>query len=111
MPIYLDERLLATPAVALGQAQHEIVRMGRYARKTLEDAAAFFFTKDSKLASLALQKEQLINELNRKITDYMVRIHQSNGLPAQESEKASGWLQTVNDIERIGDYVENIVIR
>jgi len=108
-PIYLDERLLATPAVALGQAQHEIVRMGRYARETLEDAAVFFFTKDSKSASLALQKEQLINELNRKITDYMVRIHQSNGLPAQESEKASGWLQTVNDIERIGDHAENIV--
>lgn len=108
-PIYLDERLLATPAVAFGQAQHEILRMGKYARETLHDATAFFFSKEARMGELALQKEELINELNRKITDYMVRIQQQNGLPEGESEKASGWFQLVNDIERIGDHSENIV--
>jgi phosphate:Na+ symporter len=107
--IYLDERLLATPAVAFGQAQHEILRMGQYARETLNDASTFFFTKESRVGELALQKEELINELNRKITDYMVKIQQQNGLPEGESEKASGWFQLVNDIERIGDHAENIV--
>lgn len=107
-PKYLDDRLLATPTVALGQAQHEILRMGQYARETLNDASDFFFNRDPKIAELALQKEELINELNRKITDYMVKIHQS-GLSEGESEKATGWFQLVNDIERIGDHAENIV--
>ena len=106
---YLDERLLATPAVAFGQAQHEIIRMGQYARETLSDASAFFFNKDTKVGELALQKEQLIDELNQKITDYMVKIHQQNALSEGESEKASGWFQLINDIERIGDHAENIV--
>ncbi|MHA6483252.1 Na/Pi cotransporter family protein [Paenibacillus sp. strain BS8-2] len=107
-PKFLDQRMLATPSVALGQAQHEIVRMGNYARETLNDATAFFFKREPKAANLALQKEQLVNDLERKITDYMVKIHQ-NGLPAGESEKASGLMHTINDIERIGDHAENIV--
>lgn len=108
--IYLDERLLATPALALGQAQHEIVRMGQFARESLQDATGYFLKKDNNLAELALQKEELINELNRKITDYIIKIHQNNdGLAAGETEKATGWFQTVSDIERIGDHAENMV--
>lgn len=107
-PKYLDSRLLATPSVALGQAQHEIIRMGNMARETLLDATSFFFKRETKAASLALQKEQLVNELERRITDYMVKIHQ-NGLTEGESEKASGLMHTINDIERIGDHAENIV--
>lgn len=107
-PKYLDDRMLATPSVALGQAQHEIVRMGNLARETLEDATDYFFKRDAKTAALALKKEQLVNELDRKITDYMAKIHQ-NGLPATESEKANALMHTINDIERIGDHAENIV--
>ncbi|WP_088549216.1 Na/Pi cotransporter family protein [Paenibacillus aquistagni] len=107
-PKFLDARLLATPAVALGQAQNEIIRMGTYAREILNDASDYFFNKDDKVANLALQKEQLVNELERKITEYMVKISQS-GLPEGESTKASTLMHTINDIERIGDHAENIV--
>lgn len=106
--IYLDERFLATPAIALGQAQHEIVRMGQYAYESLQDATGFFFNKENRTAELALQKEELVNELNRKITDYIVKIHQK-GLSPSESESATGWFQAVSDLERIGDHAENIV--
>ena len=105
---FLDSRLLANPSIALGQAQHEILRMGGIARETLQDASAYFFDKDEKRADLALQKEQLVNELDRQITEYMVRIQQ-NTLTADESGKASILMQTINDIERIGDHAENIV--
>lgn len=107
-PKFLDVRLLATPSMALGQAQHEILRMGKYAQEALSDSTQYFFGRDSKLANKALQKEQLVNELERKITDYMVKIHQ-NGLPEEESERATGLMHAVNDIERIGDHAENIV--
>ena len=106
--IYLDDRLLATPAMALGQAQHEIIRMGQYAQQALQDATGFFFNKDTRSAEKALQKEDLVNELNRKITDYIMKIHQK-GLSPGESESATGWFQTISDLERIGDHAENIV--
>lgn len=105
---YLDERFLTTPSIALGQAQNEVVRMGGFARGTLQDATAYFFKKNDSAATLALQKESLVNELEHRITDYMVKIHQ-HGLPAEESVKASELMHIVNDIERIGDHAENIV--
>jgi len=105
---YLDERLLANPSIALGQAQHEILRMGGLALETLRDAIDYFFSRNEKAAGLALQKEQLVNELDRKITEYMVKIQQ-NTLTPEESNKASILMQTINDIERIGDHAENIV--
>lgn len=107
-PKFLDARLLATPSVALGQAHHEIMRMGQYAREMIQDASEFFFQKNRRVAELALQKEQLINELDHKITEYMVKIHQ-NGLAPNEAGKASILMQTVNDLERIGDHAENIL--
>ena len=106
-PKYLDHRLLATPSVAFGQAQHEILRMGGLARAMLRDAVNYFFNKDEQKRNMAMQKEELINSLDRKITDYIVRIQQS-ALHARESGKASILLQTINDIERIGDHAENI---
>lgn len=105
---YLDKRFLATPSVALGQAQHEVLRMGGIARETLAHAAQYFFEQDSRSANQALKKEALINELNQLITDYIVSIHQHD-LTAADSEKLTSLLHIVNDIERIGDHAENIV--
>lgn len=105
---YLDQRLLTNPSVGLGQAQHEIIRMGEFARETLNDAVNYFFTKDEKLGNLALQKEEIINDLDKKITEYLVKLQQSS-MNEQESGKVSILMQTINDIERIGDHAENIV--
>lgn len=107
-PKYLDPRLLTNPSIALGQAQHEIVRMGEFARETLNDAVNYFFTKDEKLGNLALQKEKIINDLDKKTTEYLVKLQQSS-MNEQESGKVSVLMQTINDLERIGDHAENIV--
>lgn len=105
---HLDERLLTNPSVALGQATHEILRMGQFAKETLNDAVNYFFTKDDKFGDLALQKETIINDLDKKTTDYLIRIQQ-NAMSEQESQRASILMHTINDLERIGDHAENIV--
>lgn len=105
---YLDSRLLANPSVALGHAQNEIIRMGQFSRESLSDAANYFFSKDEKFRNLSLQKEEVINDLDKKITEYIVQIQQQS-LNEHESGKASILLQSINDIERIGDHAENVV--
>lgn len=107
-PKYLDSLLLTNPSIALGQAQHEIIRMGEFARESLNDAVNYFFTKDEKLGNMALQKEKIINDLDKKTTEYLVKIQQSS-MNEQESGKVSVLMQTINDLERIGDHAENIV--
>lgn len=107
-PKYLDQRLLSTPSVGLGQAQHEVLRMGHIAKESLNDAANYFFTKNERVGNLAMQKEELINDLEKKSIAYLVKLQQSS-LSPQESGKASMLMQAINDIERIGDHAENIV--
>lgn len=107
-PKHLDERLLNNPSVGLGQAQHEIIRMGETARDCLHDASNYFLTRDVNTRSMAVQREELINMLDKKITDYIVKLQQ-NAMNEQESAKASILMQSINDIERIGDHAENIM--
>lgn len=105
---YLDKRLLNNPSVGLGQAKHEILRMGSIARESLQDATNYFLTRDEEARDMSVQKEKLINMLDRKITEYMVSLQQAS-LNEQESTKASILMQSINDIERIGDHAENIM--
>lgn len=107
-PKYLDQRLLTSPSIGLGQAQHEIIRMGEFARESLNDAAEYFYTRNEKSKNMATQKEEIINDLDRKTTEYLVKLQQ-NALNEQQSGKVSILMQTINDIERIGDHAENIV--
>jgi phosphate:Na+ symporter len=106
-PKYLDRRLLNTPSVALGQVTRELVRMGGIALELLGDAIGGFMTNDQRRIKVAFEKEEIINELERESTIYLVNISQ-RGLTKGQSERLNLLLNVVNDIERIGDHAENI---
>ncbi|MFT9597847.1 Na/Pi cotransporter family protein [Mesobacillus sp.] len=103
-PVFIEQ----SPSIALGQAKEEVLRMGKFALKGLEETNEFLKTKNTKHSSNAYQLEEAINNLDRKITDYLVDLSQSS-LSGHESEEHSMLIDTVRDIERIGDHFENIV--
>ncbi len=103
-PIFLQQ----SPSVALGQAKEESLRMGELALKGLEETSLYLNNNQQKHAELALQLESAINNLDRKITDYLVKISGSS-LSESESRLHSAVVDNVRDIERIGDHFENIV--
>jgi len=107
-PKFLDKRFLSNPSVAIGQASNELLRMGGLAKQSLTDGIEFFFTGDENKGNESLQIEEVVNDLDRKITDYLVNLTQSS-LSKIESNRATLLLQTINDIERVGDHAENIV--
>ncbi len=97
-----------SPSVALGNAKQEVVRMGEVAVQGLEETNQFLQTKQVKHANNANQIEEAINNFDRKIMDYLVRIS-AESLSAQESEEHGALIDAVSDIERIGDHFENII--
>jgi len=103
-PIFIEQ----SPAIAIGSAQEEIIRMGKFAIKGLEESSSYLTTRNQKHGDTALQLEEAINNLDTKITDYLVTIS-SRSLSAHESERHAILTDTVRDIERIGDHFENIV--
>ncbi|MDZ5470977.1 Na/Pi cotransporter family protein (plasmid) [Bacillus sp. 31A1R] len=106
---HLDPHFIQqSPSIALGQAKEEVLRMGQFAVLGLEETNNFLKTSQTKHSQTALQLEDAINNLDRKITDYLVDLA-SHSLSHHESEEHSALMDTVRDIERIGDHFENIV--
>jgi phosphate:Na+ symporter len=103
-PVFIEQ----SPSIALGQAKEEVLRMGKFALKGLEETNEFLKTKNTKHSGNAYQLEEAINNLDRKITDYLVDLATSS-LSEHESEEHSMLIDTVRDIERIGDHFENII--
>ncbi|WP_187119452.1 Na/Pi cotransporter family protein [Bacillus testis] len=103
-PIFIEQ----SPAIAIGSAQEEVIRMGKIAIKGLEETQAFLITKNQKHAEMANQIEDAINNLDGKITAYLVAVT-SSPLSPHESERHAVLVDTVRDIERIGDHFENIL--
>src|SRR5690625_5456920 len=82
--------------------------MGEYAAQGLEETSSYLTTQSQKHAEMAQQIEGAINNLDRRITDYLVEIS-SGTLSEIESAKHTALMDSVRDIERIGDHFENIV--
>jgi phosphate:Na+ symporter len=103
-PVFIEQ----STTIALGQAKEEVLRMGKFALKGLEETNEFLKTKNIKHSANALQLEEAINNLDRKITDYLIKLATSS-LSEHDSEEHTMLMDTVRDIERIGDHFENIV--
>ncbi|TFE01142.1 Na/Pi cotransporter family protein [Jeotgalibacillus salarius] len=108
-PKHLDPHFIEqSPSIALGQAKEEVLRMGHFAVQGLNESYEYLKTKNKKNAELGYQVEDAINNLDTKITDYLIKLSGSS-LSSQESERHSLLMDTVRDIERIGDHFENVI--
>jgi len=105
--LYLDEHLMKTPSVALGQARRELVRMGRLALAMLEEVYTAFAQGSAEGLEAAAKKEETINLLEHAVVEYLARLSQES-LSREQSDRIPALLSISSDIERIGDLAENI---
>lgn len=108
-PKHLDLHFIEqSPSIALGQAKEEILRMGQYSVQGLQETYEYLKTKNTKNAETGYQLEDAINNLDSKITDYLVLIS-AESLSSADSTRHTVLMETVRDIERIGDHFENVI--
>lgn len=103
----LDERLIENPAVAIGQVVKEVQRMGRLANKNLKTSIDAILNKDEQLCDKVFARERLINDFNRDLTQYLVKLSNAN-LLEKEHKEIMNLYHCIHDIERIGDHAENL---
>lgn len=104
---YLDIRIIETPSIALGQVNKEVVRMGDFVQESLKDIEEIFADEKYDKMDYIFDNEQTINKINREITDYIVQLSKAPLTNAQHAH-VNVVLNTINDIERVGDHIENI---
>ncbi|WP_163970013.1 Na/Pi cotransporter family protein [Oceanobacillus halotolerans] len=103
-PIFIQQ----SSSLALDQAKAEVIRMGEYASKGLEETNLYLTTNEQKHSEMAMQIEGALNNLDRKITEYLVELS-GRSMSELESSKHTALMDSVRDIERIGDHFENII--
>lgn len=108
-PKHLDPLFIKqSSTVAISQAKAEVIRMGDYCVQGLEETNKFIVTKDRRHSDMGRQIEGALNNLDREITNYLISLA-SETLSEADSAKHTSLLDTVRDIERIGDHFENII--
>lgn len=105
---FVDERILQTPVIAVAQIQKEVVAMASRSKENFELSIKAILSRSIADKDYIMQQEGIINELNKEITNYLIKI--SSLSISQADEKIIGTLHhVVNDIERIGDHAENFI--
>ena len=106
---YVDENMLRTPPVAVSQVKREILRMGDIALQNLDRSLEMATQQDFSRLPLFKRAEQELNFINRDLIGFVVRLMGKTGLGEKDRSYLSGTYRSIRDLERIGDYAENIV--
>jgi len=103
----LDERLIATPSVAIERCKTVTVAMAELAVSSIKDAISLLGSYDEKAAQKIHEDETLVDEYEDKLGSYLVKLSNQN-MPASDSLEASKLLHVLGDFERISDHAMNI---
>lgn len=106
---YVDENMLSTPPLAVNQTKKEIIWMSELAMENFDRSLNIITTMDFKERELFDKVEDEINFINRALVDFVVKLSDKTGLNEHDHIYLSTTFRSIRDIERIGDYAENIV--
>ena len=105
---FVDENMMRSPSVAVSQVNKEIINMAAIAMKNFNSSIHMITTQDfSGLADFQANEKEL-NFLNQKLVEYVVKLSGTDGLSQKDAHYLSTTHRAIADIERIGDYSENI---
>ena len=107
-PVELDERLLATPPLALQQCRAVAEEMAACAAEALNRGLDAFSAYTPELAEGIRRDEKHCDRYEDALGTYLVRLS-TQQMGAAESEEATELLKTIGDFERISDHAVNVL--
>ena len=104
----LDDRFLATPAVALERCHVLILDMAQIAIKALKDSIGALKNYTEEIAENIREVEDKTDHYEDVIGTYLVKLS-SRQLSDQHSAEATKYLKMIGDFERISDHAVNVI--
>ena len=104
---FLDERLLATPSVAIAECRESTIKMSLIVEDNLSKSIDAFVNYDYKVIDQIIEQENLIDSYEDHLGTYLVKLS-SRELSDEDSKEVSKILHMIGDFERIGDHALNL---
>lgn len=105
---FLDYQMLRTPVVAVRQVKAEIENMSQFAMQNFHRAIKIVTTMDYSELEKFKKTEHELNYLNAELVRFTVQLFDKR-LNRFDHQYLTTSVRSVCDLERIGDYAENIV--
>jgi phosphate:Na+ symporter len=108
-PRYLDPSALATPALAIGNAVREAMRIGDVIEQMLIGMLTVLKTNDRELAERLRKLDDVVDKLYTAVKLYLTQISRE----ALDEKEGRRWADIVSfaiNMEQVGDIIERIVI-
>jgi len=102
---YLDEQVLDTPEIALGQAGKEAERMGNRVLEMFRQTILVFQNGDDFLREEIKKMDNEIDYLDDAITRYLISVAQGS-LTEDQSRREISLLNIVDNLEHVGDLID-----
>ncbi|HUG38615.1 MAG TPA: Na/Pi cotransporter family protein [Candidatus Limnocylindrales bacterium] len=102
---YLDDRYLDQPALAIGQATREALRMGDVAQAMLRDAMIVLRTNNQELLEDVERRDDQLDYLEREIKLFIARLGRETMGP-DLAQKEIALISFIGNLENIGDIID-----
>ncbi|MFO7766038.1 MAG: Na/Pi cotransporter family protein [Pelovirga sp.] len=104
---FIDDRVLNTPPIAIGQARRETRRMAQIALDMLEETNHFLDDNDVRRIPDLERNEETLNVLQQELMDFLAKLSH-HSISADTSAKIASLMNIVDHLERIGDHCETL---
>ncbi|OGK87380.1 MAG: hypothetical protein A2X52_21070 [Candidatus Rokubacteria bacterium GWC2_70_16] len=102
---YLDDRYLDQPALAIGQAMREALRMGDVAQAMLRDAMTVLRTDNQELLEDVERRDDQLDYLEREIKIFLSRLGRET-MSSDLAQKEIALITFIGNLENIGDIID-----
>lgn len=105
--VYIDDRILTTPSVAVHQVRKELALMYSKSVDALNIAIDAFLNKDNEKREIVDERIEELEITNKLIIEFMVKVTNQN-LAFEDECTLSSFHRTLNDILRIAEIGDNV---
>ncbi len=105
--MFIDDRVLKTPHIAVENAKEEIIRMTTFAKENINLSTDMLLNGNDN-ENVIRKNENELNFLNRGITRFLTKLV-GEDLNEKDDKVVGTYFHVVSDVERIGDYAENVM--
>ncbi|MBD1909871.1 MULTISPECIES: Na/Pi cotransporter family protein [unclassified Leptolyngbya] len=109
-PRYLDPNALTLPAVALGQAMREVLRMADLATEMLQLSIQAFDESTENLPKRIGKLDDQLDDLETAIKNYLIQLNDET-LTDEQAQRELSLLHISTELEAIGDIIDRQLMR